>query len=145
MRSRSSGWPHADDAGRADEHLLRLQVEEPRRLGGRRLRVEQAPLAGRGIRAAGVEDDRLRLRLGEVPLRDDDRRGQDAVAREHRRTDCRHGRADECEVEALLLQAGGDAARDEALGIGDAHTVTPWSRRPSVSSKPSQRFAFWIS
>jgi hypothetical protein len=74
-----------------------------------------------GVCTAGVEDDRLRLRFGEVQLRDDYGRGEDAIACEHRRSDCGHGRADDREVEALLLQAGGDAARDEASGMGDAH------------------------
>ena len=38
-----------------------VEVEQPRRLGGRRERVELAALAGRGVRDARVDHDRLRL------------------------------------------------------------------------------------
>ena len=58
----------------------------------------------------------------------------------------RHERAHEREVAlAALADARSARRRDEALGGGDAHTSTPASRRPSVSSSPSARFAFCIA
>ena len=51
-----------DHAGREDEHLLGVEVEQPPGLGGGRQRVELAALAGRRVRDAGVDHDRLRLR-----------------------------------------------------------------------------------
>ena len=47
--------PRADHAGREDEHLLGVEVEQPRRLGRGRERVELAALAGGGVRDAGVD------------------------------------------------------------------------------------------
>ena len=136
----------ADHAGREDEHLLGVEVEQPRRLGGGRARVEQAALAGRRVRDAGVRDDGLRLRELEMLARDDHRRGEHAVDREHPGARRGNERAHEREVEAVLLaDPAVHAARDEALRSGDAHTSTPVSRRPSVSSRPSARFAFWIA
>ena len=67
----------------------------------------------------------------EVRLRDDDRRGLDAVGREHRRADRRRessGRARG--PSSRLPDARADAGGDEALRRGDAHTSTPVSRRP---------------
>ena len=133
---------HADHAGREDEHLLRVEVEQPARLGRGRERVELAALAGGRVRDARVDHDRLRLGDLEMLLRDDDRRGQHLVDGEHRRADRRHGRADDGEIEPLAPDARGDAGGDEALGRGDAHTSTPASRSPAVSGRPSARFAF---
>ena len=58
--------PDADDAGGEDDDLLGLQLEEPGGFGGRGERVELAPLSGRGVRHARVDDDRLRLGLRDV-------------------------------------------------------------------------------
>ena len=124
-----------DHAGREDEHLLGLEVEQPAGLGCRRDRVEQAALAGGGVRDARVDDDRLRLRGGEVLLRHDHGRGLDAVDRLHRRPDRRHGRAHDGEVLRAPPDARVNARGDEALGGRDAHTRTP--REPEA--RPSRR------
>ena len=58
--------PRADHAGREDEHLLGVEVEQPRRLGGARERVELAALAGGRVRDAGVDHDGLRVGEREV-------------------------------------------------------------------------------
>ncbi len=63
----------ADHAGREDEHLLGVEVEQPRGLGGGRARVELAALARGGVGDARVDDDGLRLRELEVLARDLDR------------------------------------------------------------------------
>ena len=105
----------ADHAGREDEHLLGLEVEQPPRLGRSRERVELAALTGGGVRDAGVDDDRLRLRAREMRLRDDDRSGLHTVDREHRGADRGHGRADDRNVFSGTANARRDARGGEAL------------------------------
>ena len=133
---------HADHAGREDEHLLGSQPEEVRRPFRSGARVREALLARRSVRVPGVDDDGARLRALEVLLADDDRRRLDAVRREHRRADALAVAGDEREVGAELADPRGDAGGPEALRGGDAHTSTPASRSPAVSSKPSATFAF---
>ena len=105
----------ADHAGREDDHLLRREPEQRGGMLGRRDCVGDPLLAGRGVRDAGVDHDRLRLRLLEVLLGDDDRRRQHAVLRPHRRAGRRRQRPHEREVALLLADlrahAGGDEAR----------------------------------
>src|SRR5205814_6089856 len=80
----------------------------------------------------------------EVLARDDDGGRDEAIRGEHACPGRRRQRADEREVETVLLaDPAMDAARDEALRRGDTHTRTPARRRPRVSSSPSARFAFW--
>ena len=86
-----------------------------RGLGRGRERVQLTLLAGRRVRDAGVDHDRLRLGLGEVRLRDEHRRGLDAVGREHPGADGGHGRAHDREVELRLADPGMHGAGDEAL------------------------------
>ena len=136
---------HADHAGREDEYLLRVQVQEPRGLGRGCAGVELAAQPGGCVRDARVGDDGLRLSEAEVLLRDDDRRRLDAVGREHRRPGRGGERANHREVGLRLADPAVDAAGDEAPGCGHAHTSTPPSRRPAVSSRPSARLAFWIA
>ena len=132
----------ADHAGREDEHLLGVEVEQPSGLRRGRERIELAALAGGGVRDARVDHDRLRLGRREMLLRDDDRRREHLVDGEHRRPDGGHGRADDGEVEPLAADARVHAGGGEPLRGGDAHTSTPESRRPAVSGRPSARFAF---
>ena len=143
--TRSSGSGCADDARGEDEHLLGSRPSFAAAARRGRARVVQAALAGGRVRDAGVGDDRLRLRQLEVLARDDDRRRLHAVGREHPGAGRGDERAHEREVEAVLADAAVHGAGDEALGGGDAHTSTPASRRPAVSSRPSARFAFWIA
>ena len=44
--------PRADHAGREHEHLLGVELHQPRRLGRARERVELAALAGGGVRVS---------------------------------------------------------------------------------------------
>ena len=135
----------ADDAGREHEHLLRFEAEEAAGLGCRGDRVELAVRARGRVRDARVDHDDLRLGLREVRLRDDERRREDAVSREHRRADGGRRRADDGEIEVRAADARVHAGRDEALRGCDAHTSTPARRSPAVSSRPSARFAFCIA
>ena len=135
----------ADHAGREDEHLFHAQVEEPGRLGGGGDGVDVAALAGRRVGDARADHDRGRRGVGQVLLRDLDRRRLHAVRREHARANGRHERADEREVAVRASDPALDAAGDEALGGSDAHTKTPGSRKPSDSGSPSARLAFWIA
>ena len=128
----------SDHAGREDEHLLGLQVEQPAGLGRRRDRVEQAALARGRVRDAGVDDDRLRLGGGEVLLRHDHRRRLDAVDGLHRRADGRHRRAHDGEILLLPPDARVHAGGDEALGRGDAHTSTPREPEPRRLGEPER-------
>ena len=116
----------------------------PRGLDGGRARVGDALLARRGVRDAGVRDDRLRLRELEMLARHDDRRRQQAVRREHRRTGRGHERAHEREVAPAALADAAVRRRSatKPLAAVTLITSTPASRRPSVSSRPSARFAF---
>ena len=111
----------ADHAGREDEHLLGIEVEQPSGLSGGRERIELAALAGRCVGDARVDHDRLRLGRREMLFRDDDRRGEHLVDGEHRGPDGGHGRADDGEVEPLAADAGVHAGGDEPLRGGDAH------------------------
>src|SRR5581483_7157026 len=133
----------ADHARREDDHLLRLEAEQPAGLRRHRPGGDEALLARGGVRVAGVRHDRLRLRKLEMLLRDGDRRGLDAVGREHPGARRGQERADERHVPPRLADAGVDAGCGEALRGGHAHTSTPLRRRPAVSSRPSARFAFW--
>ena len=73
-----------DHAGREHEHLLRHEPEQRSGARGSRGGVGVALGAGRGVRDAGVDHDRLRLRDREVALRHGHRRSLDAVLRPHR-------------------------------------------------------------
>ena len=121
---------HADHAGREHEHLLLREPEQPcgRRRG--RLRVAHALLAGRRVRVPRVDDHRLRLRVLEVLLRENDGRRLHAVDREHRRTGRGSGRANEREVVPRLADPAVHAAGDEALRSRDAHTRHPLQPKP---------------
>ena len=79
---------------------------------------------------------------GQVALRHDDRRRLHAVLRPHRGAGAVAERADHGEVLLLAPNACMHPRRGEALRCGDAHTSTPFSRNPAVSSRPSARFAF---
>ena len=57
---------HADHAGREHEHLLGRDAEQRGRMRGRGDRVRVAGRAGRGVRDARVDDDRLRIGGGEL-------------------------------------------------------------------------------
>ena len=129
--------PGADHARREDEHLLGGQVEQPRGLGRGRERVELAALAGGGVGDAGVDHHRLRLGEREVLAVDLEAGGLDVVAGEHRPADRRLQRADDGEILAVTpADARRDARGDEAPGGGDAHTSTPWRRRPACRRQP---------
>src|SRR5580765_2719794 len=72
-----------------------------------------------------------------------DHRGRlDAVGGEHARADAVTVAGDERKIGAELADARSHAARGEALGGGHAHTSTPASRRPAVSSRPRATLAF---
>ena len=109
----------ADHAGREDEHLFRRDTEELARLGRGGPGVGEPARAGRGVRDAGVDDDRLRLRLLEVLLAEHDGRALEAVHGEHARADRRLERADDREVAPVVLA---DPAVDAA------RRRTPWRR-----------------
>ena len=107
----------ADDAGRGDRDLLVRHAGRDRRGALHLRRVVEAAPAGRGVRVARVRRDRAqRVELGAL-LRHDDRRGEDARAREARRARGAALVADEQpDVRvAGLLQAGGDPGGAEAL------------------------------
>ena len=128
----------ADDAGREDDDLLGREAEQPGRVLGGRDRVELALRAGGGVGDARVDDDRLRLGGGQMPLRDDDGGGQDAVLRPHRGAGRGNDRAEQREVALLAPDLRMHARGDEALGRRDAHTSTPCSRSPAISEDPAR-------
>ena len=76
----------ADHAGREDEHLLVVEAEQPRRLGGGRAGVELARARrSRHSRRPEFATTACGSRELEMLLADDDGRGEHAVRREHRR------------------------------------------------------------
>ena len=121
------------------EHVLVLQRTEIR------FGVLLAARPGRCVRDASVDDDRLRLGLGEVPFGHDHGRCLHPVRRPHGRPDCPLRRPDQREVEPRPPDTRGDARRYEPPRRGHAHTSTPERRSPSVSPKPKRRLAFWIA
>ena len=133
----------ADHAGREDEHLLGVEVEQPPGLGGGRERVELAALAGGGVRDAGVDRRSPAARpTARCSFETTTGAASTWLTREHRRADGGDGRADDGEVEPLAPDARVDARGREPLRGRDAHTSTPDSRSPAVSGRPSARFAF---
>src|SRR5205814_2621687 len=69
-----------------------------------------------------------------------------AVTREHRRARLAWDGPKERQVLPLLLaNAAVHTARNETVSRRHAHTRTPVSRSPRVSSRPSARFAFWTA
>jgi len=79
------GQPHADHAGREDEHLLGVELHQARGLGRARERVELAALAGRRVRDARVDHHGLRVGEVEVLAADRETRGLHLVPGEHGR------------------------------------------------------------
>ena len=108
----------ADHAGREDEHLLGLEVEQPSGLRRGRERVEPAALAGRRVGDAGVDHDRLRVGEREVLAASPaGRRPATRLRVNMRRADRMGQRADDREVLAVPpTDARRDARGDEALG-----------------------------
>ena len=116
---RAHRQPRADDAGREDDDLLGRKREQRGGVRGGRPRVVLAGSAGRRVRDARVDDDRLRLGELQVATGDDDRCCLDAVQRPHRSTDGRDERADERHV-GLAGRAGSRRSR--------LRPRTPWPR-----------------
>ena len=135
----------ADHAGREDEHLLGRELEQPPGLGRGRQGVDLPALAGRRVGDARVDDDGLRICELEVLAVHEQARRLHLVAAEHPGADRRLRRAHDGEIALHAPDPAVDPARGEALRRGHAHTSTPESRSPSVSSSPSTRFAFWIA
>ena len=77
----------ADDAGRENEHLLRLEPERAGETDSRGDGVLLALRPRRRIRDAGVDQHGLRLGEREMALRNGDRSRLDAVRRPQRGTD----------------------------------------------------------
>ena len=139
----------------------------PQRGGGRvahRQRVAVALLAGGGVGVARVDDHGADPPARALVAADPDRRGGGGVpGQQHRRADLVGVADEEADVGlAAALQAAGRAAarKPGASSAGSSSSTSPAAatqrerknlvvccarRSPSVSSRPSIRFRFWIA
>ena len=151
--ARASSFPigkrHADDAGREDEHLFRVEGEQPPGLRGRRERVELAALARGRVGHARVDHDRLRLRERQVLAVHEQAGRLHAIPAPHGAADRRRRRAHDREVGLRVPDAGVDTAGDEplrgrdglirGLPAGGARASRRGRARGSRSGRPGRR------
>jgi hypothetical protein len=119
------GQHAADDAGARHQHVLALEAQLGRRQLRHLVRVGQALLAGAGVSAAAVGDQRLRAAVGQVLLAHEQRRRLHPVAGEDAHSGARPLRIEHAQVRPVTVfpDTRPHRARQEARHAGHAAPV----------------------